>query len=122
MEVCIASGAPNIVTWAKHKWIFYQCFYKKGYTKLSYLLLRGTNCFVWGEKPDIMETLNIDIVMEKVVPELQNNRGHLGLNKKDLKSLQSLLVVVYLPSHHLLPTYHFFFLFHRLSGVLPYFK
>jgi hypothetical protein len=61
---------------------FDQANVKKGYTKLSYLLLRGTNCFVWGEKPDIMETLNIDIVMEKVVLELQNNRGHLGLNKK----------------------------------------
>ena len=83
---------------------------KKGYTKLSYLSLRGPNSFVWGEKPDVMETLNIDILMEKVVPELQNNRGHLGLNKKDLRSLLSLKVVVYLPSHHLLATFIFFFL------------
>jgi len=110
-----AVGGSYVIAMYEGQWFLAQvCFdqanVKKGYTKLSYLVLRGENCFVWGEKPDIMETLNIDIVVEKVVPELQNNRGHLGLNKKDLKSLKSLLVVVYLPSHHLL-FFSFFFTF-----------
>ncbi len=42
-------------------------------------------------------TLEEDIVLNGVVPEPLNSRGYLGLTKKDLKMIQSSMVVVYLP-------------------------
>jgi archaellum component FlaD/FlaE len=68
----------------------------KGYTKLNYLTIRGSNCFIWGPKPDIMVTLNEDIIMMRLVLEPVNNRGHLALKSSDLKSVLARMVVVYL--------------------------
>jgi hypothetical protein len=67
-----------------------------GYTRLSYMVLKGRNCFAWGEKPDLVVTLEEDIILEKLQPDLLNSRGHMGLNKKDLKSVLSIMVVVFL--------------------------
>jgi hypothetical protein len=39
--------------------------------------------------------LNQDIILDNVVPEPVNSRGHLGLKKKDLKIVLSRMVVVY---------------------------
>lgn len=72
----------------------------EGYTRLNYLLIKGTNSFSWGDKPDICLTLNEDIILDAVVPEPLNSRGHLGLNKADLKFVTSWMVGVYLPSQH----------------------
>jgi hypothetical protein len=67
----------------------------KGYTRLSYMTIKGNNCFSWGEKPDIHVALNEDILLETVSPEPVNSRGSLGLKKKDLMMVESLMVVVY---------------------------
>ena len=70
---------------------------KRGYTKLSYMTLRGVNDFIWGPK-DVHVTLNEDILLMPVSPEPINNRGHLKLKKQDLEKVLSLMVVVYLSS------------------------
>jgi hypothetical protein len=67
----------------------------KGYTRLSYMLIKGKNSFSWGDKPDIHVALNEDILLEHVMPEPVNNRGHLGLKKTDLQIILSRMVVVY---------------------------
>ena len=56
---------------------------EKGYTRLSYLTIKGTNSFAWGTKEDIHVALDEDIVIEPVLPEPLNSRGHLGLKKND---------------------------------------
>jgi hypothetical protein len=66
-----------------------------GYTRLNYLVLRGNNIYCWGNSPDICITLDEDIILENVQPELLNSRGHLGLSKADLKSVTSWMVGVY---------------------------
>jgi hypothetical protein len=71
----------------------------KGYTRLSYMLIKGNNSFSWGDKPDIHVALNEDILLESVVPEPVNSRGHLGLKKKDLKTVVSRMVVAYFLPH-----------------------
>jgi hypothetical protein len=60
----------------------------KGYTRLSYMVIKGANSFAWGSKPDVMDTLNEDIVLDhaEIVPV--NSRGHLGLKQADLKCVQ----------------------------------
>jgi hypothetical protein len=68
-----------------------------GYTRLSYLSIRGKNSFAWGEKEDIHVALDEDILIEPVVPELLNSRGSLGLKKKDHDRVLHLMVVVLLP-------------------------
>jgi hypothetical protein len=47
----------------------------RGYTRLSYMTLRGANTFAWGPK-DLHVTLDEDILLTHVVPEPRNNRGH----------------------------------------------
>jgi hypothetical protein len=37
-----------------------------------------------------------DILMDPVLPEPVNNRGHMGFKKKDLEKVLSLMVVVYI--------------------------
>jgi hypothetical protein len=69
----------------------------KGYICLNYMLIKGNNCFAWGTKLDEVVTLEEDIILDGVVPEPLNSRGYLGLTKKDLKKIQSSMVVVYLP-------------------------
>jgi hypothetical protein len=64
------------------------------YTRLSYMVIKGVNRFAWGP-PDLHLTLNDDILLSDVVPEPMSSRGHLGLNKKDLKLVMALMVVVY---------------------------
>jgi hypothetical protein len=66
----------------------------RGYTRLSYMVIKGKNSFSWGERPDIHVALNEDILLEAVSPEPVNSRGHLGLKKKDLQLVMSRMVVV----------------------------
>jgi len=66
-----------------------------GYTRLSYAAIKGTNCFAWTAKPDIMVTLNEDIILTEVNVVPLNNRGHVGLTKQDLKKVENWMVVVY---------------------------
>jgi hypothetical protein len=56
-----------------------------GYTRLSYAAIKGTNCFAWTDKPDIMVTLNEDIILTKVNVVTLKNRSHIGLTKQDFK-------------------------------------
>jgi hypothetical protein len=61
-----------------------QCNVAKGYTRLIYMTIKGNNSFVWGEKEDIPVhvALNEDIIVEPVLPEPQNTRGHLRPQEK----------------------------------------
>jgi hypothetical protein len=59
----------------------------KGYTRLSYTTIKGKNSFAWGEKPDLMITLNEDILVKDVIPQPINSRGHFGLESKDLMAV-----------------------------------
>jgi DDE superfamily endonuclease len=65
-----------------------------GYTKLSYMVIKGVNRFAWGPA-DVHTALNSNILMNDVVPEPVNSRGMLALSKKDLKLVTVLMVVVY---------------------------
>jgi hypothetical protein len=68
----------------------------RGYNRLSYMVIKGTNTFTWGEKEDLHVTCNEDIILRAVKPEPVNSRGHLGLNKKDfVVVVVSRVVVVY---------------------------
>ena len=58
------------------------------------MTIKGNNSFVWGEKEDIHVALNEDIIVEPVLPEPLNTRGHLGLKKKDHDRGLYLMVVV----------------------------
>jgi len=78
-----------------------------GYTRLSYMSIKGNNSFTWPEKEDIHVALDEDIIIEPVLPELLNNRGYLGLKKKDVDKVSYLMVVVYSQFTSLL---HFSFL------------
>ena len=82
---------------------------KAGYTKLSYMVIKGSNRFAWGN-PDLHTTLNSDILMSDVVPEPVNSRGIFALNKNDLKLVTVLMVVVY------------FLFFHRFRAQTGIFK
>ena len=66
----------------------------QGYTRLKYMTIKGSNAFAWAHD-DVHTTLNEDILMEPVLPEPVNSRGNLGLKKKDLEKVLSLMVVVY---------------------------
>jgi hypothetical protein len=66
-----------------------------GYVKLSYMVIKGSNSFIWPSKPDVMMTLEEDILMEATVQPV-NSRGHLGLSKNDYEKVISLMVVVYI--------------------------
>jgi hypothetical protein len=70
----------------------------RGYTKLSYMVIKGSNSFAWGSKADLHMTLNEDILISDVVPEPVNSRGHLGLKKTDHKKALSRMVTVFFPS------------------------
>jgi len=67
----------------------------KGYTRLKYMAIKGVNSFCWGLRPDIHVACNEDILLP-VIPEPINNRGHLGLTKKDHTKVLSLMVEFYL--------------------------
>jgi hypothetical protein len=69
----------------------------KGYTRLKYMVKKGTNSFAWGAKDDIHVALDVDIILEPVIPEPVNSRGNLGLKKKDFDKVLSLMVVVHFP-------------------------
>ena len=81
------------------------------YTRLNFMKINGMNRFIWG-KPDILVTLNTDIIMKRVEPIPVNSRGCLGLKEADIKKLfdlQNQMVVLYSFSFlHSLP----FFFFH----------
>ena len=67
----------------------------KGYTRLKYMAIKGANSFAWGLRPDIHVACNDDILLP-IVSEPVNSRGHLGVNKKDLAKVHSLMVEFYL--------------------------
>jgi hypothetical protein len=89
----------------------------RGYTRLSYMTIKGNNCFSWGPKPDLHVALDEDILLEAVVPEPVTSRGHLGLKKTDLQLVLSLMVVVYFPS---LLTYSFPFFINLLFPLFHF--
>jgi hypothetical protein len=57
--------------------------------------IRGTNSFTWPSKPDIILTLEEDIVLEPVTVKPVNSRGNIGLKKKDYKKILAVMVVVF---------------------------
>ncbi len=59
------------------------------------LTIKGSNVLAWGHE-DVHTALNEDILMEAVLPEPVNNRGHMGFKKQDLKKVLSLMVVVFI--------------------------
>ena len=75
------------------------------YTRLSYMTIKGNNSFAWGVKKDVHVALEEDIIMGPVDPEPVNSRGHLGLSKKDLQFVLSHVVMVYLLSVEILPSF-----------------
>jgi hypothetical protein len=68
-----------------------------GYTRLKFMAIKGNNVFAWPNKEDRVITYNEDILLENIDPIPLNSRGHFGLNEKDLKRVQSWMVVVYCP-------------------------
>ena len=56
------------------------------YTRLNFMKINGMNRFIW-DKPDILVTLNTDIIMKRVEPIPVNSRGCLGLKEADMKKL-----------------------------------
>jgi hypothetical protein len=68
-----------------------------GYTRLKFMAIKGTNVFTWPNKDDRVITYNDDILLENIDPIPLNSRGHFGINEKDLKRVQSWMVVVYCP-------------------------
>jgi hypothetical protein len=71
----------------------------KGYTRLSYMLIKGKNSFTQPLKPDLHVTLEEDIVLKHVSPEPVNNCGCLGLSKTDYLKVLYLMVVFTLSSY-----------------------
>lgn len=69
-----------------------------GSVKLTYMAPRGINVFVWPERPDIMETLKEDILVENIAIEPSNSRGHFRVKDNDYKRVKCLMVVVYFKS------------------------
>jgi len=76
---------------------------QKGYTKLSYTSLKGINTFAWPATPDIMVTLNEDILIQPIVVQPVNSRGHLAMSKKEYDRAKTLMVVVYWIFFHVFP-------------------
>jgi hypothetical protein len=60
------------------------------------MTLKGRNAFTWAHE-DVHTTLNEDILMEPVLPDLVNSRGNLGLKKKELEKVLSLLTLLLFP-------------------------
>ncbi len=91
-----------------------------GYTRLSYAAIKGTNCFTWTDKPDIMVTLNEDILSEVNVVPL-NNRGDVGLTKQDFKKVENWMIVVYMPFILNIFAQYSYFIRKRFSKLKLYF-
>ena len=62
-----------------------------GYTRLRYMSKKGYNRFVW-EKPDILDTLDLDILLTIPDPIPVASR-FMGLNESTAKQADRLLVV-----------------------------
>ncbi len=65
-----------------------------GYTRLSYMAIKGRNVFGWGKKADLVDTFEEDIILDKVEPMPANNRGHLQLCTNDHLSVLSRMGVI----------------------------
>jgi hypothetical protein len=78
---------------------------RSGYTRLEYLAIKGKNAFTQPFKPDVVITLDEDILLKNVCPEPVNSRGCLGLNKTDLCKVITLMVVVFISSNFLIIFY-----------------
>jgi hypothetical protein len=65
---------------------------KRGYIKLEYLI-KGTIVFSHPSKTTLHNTLDEDIILRNISPELVNSWACLGLNKKDLGKVLTLMVV-----------------------------
>jgi hypothetical protein len=92
-----------------------------GYTRLSYAAIKGTNCFAWTAKPDIMVALNDDIILSEVNVVPLYNRDHVGLTKQDFKKVENWMVVVYIPFILKISAQYFLFLYKRFSKLKLYF-
>ncbi len=60
------------------------------------MAIKGKNVFSWGDKPDLVDTLEEDIILDKVEPVPVNSRGHLQLNTLDFVRVLSRMVVILL--------------------------
>ena len=68
---------------------------KPGMVKLSYMTPRGHNVFMWPDKPDIMDTVKEDILVENISIEPVNSRGYFRVKNTDYKRVKQQMVVVY---------------------------
>ena len=66
---------------------------RRGFYRLDYMAIRGTNAFSPPSKPDVHVTWEEDIILQGINPEPVNSRGCLGLNKKDFAKVVALMVV-----------------------------
>jgi hypothetical protein len=64
----------------------------RGYTKLSYRLIRGYNSFAWGAKVNLHIILDYNNLLMDVVHESVNSHRPLGLKRSDLKKLTFVMV------------------------------
>jgi hypothetical protein len=66
----------------------------KGYTRLSYTTIKVKTAFsfAWGEKPDVMITLNENI------PQPINSSGHFRLDNSNLIGVWKKMAMVYFSS------------------------
>ncbi len=87
-----------------------------GYTRLSYAAIKGTNCFAWTDKPDIMFTLNEDIILSEVNVVL----GDVGLTKQDFKKVENWMIVVYIPFILNISAQYSYFFRKRFSKLILY--
>ncbi len=54
-----------------------------GYTRLNSMVIKAANSFAWGSTPDVMDTLNEDIVLDRANIVPVNSRGQLCLKPAD---------------------------------------
>ena len=95
--------------------IIHQDDVNPGYTRLSYMGIRGKYTYMWDDKPDIVITLNEDIILREVELILANNRGQLKLKNDDINKITAWMVGFYLIVFSTLSTPHKLFFFFNLS-------
>lgn len=88
---------------------------KRGYTRLAYMAIKGKNAFAQPSRADLHVTLDEDILLKNIIPEPVNSRGCLGLNKKDLSNVLTLMVVVLLTSQNC-----FYWLFIQKRSIITF--
>jgi hypothetical protein len=65
----------------------------EGFTLLKYMQRIGRNQFVWGAVPDILKTINKDILL-KTGPPIPVSSSYLGYPKDIVKTLDQMLLTI----------------------------